>query len=135
MKIKWSKGFTLVELMVVVFVVGVVFALIAGAYHSDEKVRAEKKATAYSEEAAEVAHTNGHAYHNIDYWKEVVTNASDDYQPVCVHGIPAFIARRGSQTGDLILLNDQRGHKQASRFWAACKKMGKEMVEQHKEDQ
>ena len=134
MKIKWSKGLTLVELSIIVAVVGLVFAFIAGAYKSDETERENKAAAAYSQEAMIVAHTNGHAYNNLGYWKEVLTNASEDYQPVCVHGIPAFIARRGNQAGQLILLNDQRGQKAASRWWAACKSMGEEMVEKHQED-
>ncbi len=133
-KIKWSKGFTLIELMIVVAVAGLMVFLITAAVQSDQKHR-EEKAAAYSDESMIVAHTNGHAYHNAGYWNEVLINASDDSQPVCVHGIPAFIARRGNQAGQLILLNDQRGLKAANRWWAACREMGNTMVERYQEDQ
>lgn len=131
-KIKWSKGFTLVEMMIIVVIAGMLIAIIAGAIEADKKGKEEQ--AAHSDESMIVAHANGHAYHNAGYWNEVLINASDDYQPVCVHGIPAFIARRGNQAGQLILLDEQRGYKVASRWWAACGEMGNTMVERYQED-
>lgn len=134
MKIKWSKGFTIIELMITVAIVGILFAVIAGAVDIDkkrQKAKADASALASAPSAAAVAHAAGHDYTDSAYYKTVVTNASGDYQPVCVHGIPAFIVKRGNRAGELILLGNYRGNKPGNRFWSACYKMGNDLVKEH----
>lgn len=133
-----NKGFTLIELAVVVAILCLLGVIIIGAVGVEQERMESKKAelvAALSEnDAVTDAHAAGYDYRDAKYYKAVVTDASGDFEPVCVHGIPAFIAKRGDRAGELILLGNQRGHKAEGRWWSACYTMGKNLVKEHEGD-